>query len=409
LRFTRRLLIALYALVLVSCEHAGNFGLPAARNGTVDVPDAAGGYKQIFAFRGTPSGSGPTGMILVKGALYGTTTSGGARTLGTFFVRGSSGKVRILHSFQGGSDGAQPEGALVELNGVFYGTTEYGGSSGDGTVFAITPAGKEHVVYSFKGGSDGATPVLAGLAAVNGKLYGTTNAAGDTGCTHQSIVGCGTVFELTSSGQERVLYRFKGADGACPSGTLIASGGTLYGTTNFGGRYDLGSVFKITTAGKESAIYSFRGYPDGVAPYGGLTELNGTFYGTTTLGGAFQGSGTVFEISVSGNERILHSFRGTPDGALPYATLTVAGNALYGTTELGGSSSSACVGHGIVGCGTIFRTSTSGNLSLLYKFKGRKDGSWPLAGVISAPNSLLYGTTLGGGVNDNGTIFRLAE
>ena len=92
---------------------------------------------------------------------------GGTKTLGTVFVR-SGGSTRTLYSFQGGADGAQPEGSLVAIDGVLYGTTEDGGSAGDGTVFSITPSGDEHVVYSFKGGTDGALPVLAGLAAFGG-------------------------------------------------------------------------------------------------------------------------------------------------------------------------------------------------------------------------------------------------
>jgi len=397
-------------LALVSCSRSYSV-IPggAPPNGAANLP-AGTGYKQLFAFRGTPLGSGPTGMLYSKGLLYGTTTAGGTKTFGTLFVRGISGKVRVLYSFQGGSDGANPEGMLTELNGVFYGTSQYGGADGDGTVFSVTPAGKERVIYAFKGGNDGATPVLDGLVAVNGKLYGTTNAGGSSSCTHQAIVGCGVVFSLTTSGHESVLYRFKGKpDGACPSGSLIESGGALYGTTNFGGSYDNGSAFKITTDGSEGVVYSFKGFPDGDMPFGGLTLLGGTFYGTTTLGGAYQGAGTVFSLTPSGSESVLHSFTGAPDGALPYAALIGVGSTLYGTTELGGSALPACLGHGIVGCGTIFSITTSGTLTQLYRFKGRKDGAYPLAGLVASPKNLLYGTTLAGGINQNGTIFEIAQ
>ncbi|HYL27877.1 MAG TPA: choice-of-anchor tandem repeat GloVer-containing protein [Candidatus Nitrosotalea sp.] len=407
---TRPFLILLCVLALVSCSR-GYSVIP----GDVPATDAAtspatAAYKQLFAFPGTPSGSAPTGMLYVKGSLFGTTTGGGAKTFGSVFVRGLSGKVHVLYSFQGGSDGAGPEGTLTELNGSFYGTTQYGGADGDGTVFSVTPAGKERVVYSFKGGTDGATPVLDGLVAINGKLYGTTNAGGLNSCTHQAIVGCGIVFSLTTSGHESVLYRFKGKpDGACPSGSLIASGSALYGTTNFGGKYDNGSAFKITTGGSESVIYSFKGFPDGVMPFGGLTQLGGTFYGTTTLGGAYQGAGTVFALTPSGTESVLHSFTGAPDGALPYAGLIAVGSTLYGTTELGGSSQSACIGHGIIGCGTIFSITTTGTLTQLYRFRGRKDGAYPLAGLVASPKNLIYGSTLAGGNSQNGTIFEIAQ
>jgi uncharacterized repeat protein (TIGR03803 family) len=346
------------------------------------------------------------GLTALHGLLYGTTTAGGAKTFGTIFERGLSGKVRTLYSFQGGTDGSEPDGPLVELNGVLYGMTEYGGSAGDGTIFAMRN-GKERVLYAFKGGSDGATPVLAGLVALGGKLYGTTNAGGDSKCRVAHSVGCGVVFEVTSTGSERVIYRFRGKpDGAAPSGVLIVSGGVLYGTTEFGGTYDNGSVFWITTGGAEKRLYGFKGYPDGATPFAGLTELNGSFYGTTTLGGAYDGSGTVFELNASGSESVLHSFKGAPDGALPYAGLTVVGDALYGATEVGGSSEPSCIGHGIVGCGTIFSIGSSGNLSLIYRFKGRKDGTNPLSTLVLVKDA-LYGTTFGGGDRDNGTVFEI--
>ncbi len=370
--------------------------------------DAAGSsYELLYRFRGGAAGSEPTGFAVYRGALYGTTLGGGAKTFGTVFMRGAGGTVRVIYNFAGGKDGAQPEGALVFLDGSFYGTTEYGGASGDGTIFAVTPAGTERVVYAFKGGSDGANPVLAGLAALDGKLYGTTYAGGDSQCHANSVVGCGTVFEISTTGRERILHRFKGTpDGALPSGTLIAVKHVLYGTTNFGGAYGNGSVFSISVAGKKRSIYNFKGYPDGVAPYAGLTALDGTLYGTTTLGGAFDGSGTVFEVNASGAERVLHSFRGVPDGALPYAALTPVGSEMYGTTEDGGSSNLPCVAHGIVGCGTIFKIDSSGKLSVVYRFKGRADGASPWASLIYSGGA-LYGSTLLGGSNNNGTLFKI--
>jgi uncharacterized repeat protein (TIGR03803 family) len=395
----------LCGVTLASCARATNALPSTTQTYGADAKHLNSTYKLLYRFRGTPSGSEPTGLTSLGGVLFGTTIGGGAKTLGTVFVRGVSGKVRILYSFQGGKDGAQPEGSLAELNGTLYGTTEYGGANGDGTVFAVSRSGSERVVYTFKGGSDGAAPVLAGLLPVDGKLYGTTNAGGGK-CHYANIVGCGTVFEASTSGQENVLYRFKGKpDGACPSGSLIAVDGVLYGTTNFGGKYDDGSVFKLTTSGAETTIYSFKGYPDGVTPIAGLTALDGNFYGTTALGGAFEGAGTVFEVSASGTERVLHSFKGAPDGALPYAALTAVGHALYGTTEDGGSSEPACVGHGVVGCGIIFTIGTSGDLSVLYRFKGHADGAAPWSNVVSV-KSTLYGTTLSGGTRDNGTIFQ---
>lgn len=105
------------------------------------------------------------------------------------------------------------------------------------------------VLYSFKGGSeDGAFP-NAGLTDINGTLYGTTDDGGSRGSTYSLC--CGTVYSISTSGEESVLYAFKGgpADGAHPSASLLSVNGTLYGTTDSGGTYGEGTVFAITTSG----------------------------------------------------------------------------------------------------------------------------------------------------------------
>jgi uncharacterized repeat protein (TIGR03803 family) len=202
-----------------------------------------------------------------------------------------------------GSDGAFPEAGLIDVAGTLYGTTYQGGTSGAGTVFKVSTSGKESVLYSFKG-ADGADP-YAGLIAVNGTLYGTTQQGGSAGC--ESGYGCGTVFELSTSGKERVLHRFKGGtDGADPYAGLIALNGTFYGTTWHGGDSSAcsyssasgcGTVFEVNTSGNERVLYRFKGGKDGASPQAGLLAVKGVLYGTTGRGGSGCECGTVFRIS----------------------------------------------------------------------------------------------------------------
>lgn len=170
-----------------------------------------------------------------------------------------NGKEKVLYTFSGSSDGALPEGGLIDVHGTLYGTTEYGGGLtgrcksvyglGCGTVYAITPQGKEKILHSFQGGSDGARP-LAGLIDVNGTLYGTTSWGGGKGC-HSKPGGCGTVFSISTSGVEKVMHAFRGgSDGAHPGpGSLIHVNGTLYGTTQGRGNWPdgigAGNVFTL--------------------------------------------------------------------------------------------------------------------------------------------------------------------
>jgi uncharacterized repeat protein (TIGR03803 family) len=84
----------------------------------------------------------------------------------------------------------------------------------------------------------------AGLAYLNGKLYGTTTEGGNS-CA--SSGGCGTVFEVTPSGQEQVLHNFQRTDGSTPNSQLRAVNGVLYGTAEYGGSYyNYGTAFSVT-------------------------------------------------------------------------------------------------------------------------------------------------------------------
>jgi uncharacterized repeat protein (TIGR03803 family) len=79
-----------------------------------------------------------------------------------------------------------------------------------------------------------------------GNLYGTAVLGGKTKCCQYS---CGTVFELDSTGQERVVHEFKGSDGMFPEPLLARNAaGNLYGTTSVG--LEFGSIFKIDAAGR---------------------------------------------------------------------------------------------------------------------------------------------------------------
>ena len=143
-----------------------------------------------------------------------------------------------------------------------------------------------------------------------GNLYGTT-AEGGTGCPGEGSVGCGTVFKLTPSGNETVLYSFAGGnDGDGPWSTLVRDGqGNFYGTTFFGGGSGCtgdggcGTVFKVSPGGTETVLYRFTGGTDGARPYGGVVlDAAGNIYGTTFEGGLGQcdedlGCGVVFKVT----------------------------------------------------------------------------------------------------------------
>ena len=196
-----------------------------------------------------------------------------------------------------------------------------------------------------------------------------------------------------------VLFSFDGSDGTTPYASLVNVNGTLYGTT--AGYFSNGTVFSLSTTGMEDVLYRFGGAPDGALPFAGLINVNGTLYGTTEFGGRYHrkkgGYGTVFSVSTTGTERVVHSFRGRPDGDRPFATLIDMGGTLYGTTRDGGTKHE----------GTVFSISTTGAEHVLYSFGGSSsDGSEPDASLIDVSGT-LYGTTQLGGTYGAGTVFSI--
>jgi len=393
------LAIGAAAAMLVGCGSETGVHLGpslAARAAERTRPDIT--YGVLYKFKGAPKdGSAPNaGLIDVNDTLYGTTLTGGLNGDGTVFSITPSGKETALYSFKGyPSDGDFPRAGLVNVGGTLYGTTSYGGTNDDGTVFSITKSGAETVLYSFGALGDGINP-FAGLVSVDGTLYGTTAMGGAyLNCDYET---CGTVYKVTTSGKESVLYSFTGSkDGGTPVAGLINVSGGLYGTTVGGGADNGGTVFSITTSGKENVFYSFgQASRDAGNPRAGLIDVNGALYGTTA-GGGKHAEGAVFAISKSGKERVLHSFGGgLEDGIYPYAGLIKVETKFYGTTTMGGPKD----------VGTVFAITKSGTESVLHSFGGSGDGGYPYAGLTQVSGT-IYGTTAEGGTKNNGTVFSL--
>jgi uncharacterized repeat protein (TIGR03803 family) len=370
-------------------------------------------YKVIYSFGLDPDGHNPTaGLIDVGGTLYGTTLLGGSNycsftqpnsNCGTVYSVTTSGTEKILHDFGGNADGLFPFASLIDARGTLYGTTS-GGGAGAGTVYSITTAGAEKVLYSFARRQDAAVPD-ARLIDVRGTLYGTTLLGGTPAFKR------GTVFSVTTDGVEKILYSFQGRNGRDPGAGLIDVGGTLYGTTTHGGlnactyrdsRESCGTVFSITTSGEHTVLHRFGGGADGRFPQASLVDVHGTLYGTTSEGGSYtcqmyyDGCGTVFSISRSGAEKVLHSFGKGNDGASPMASLIDVNGTLYGTTNRGGAHH----------CGTVFSLTTGGMEKVLHSFGKARDGCNPRANLTYV-NGTLYGTTYNGGYWSEGTVFAL--
>jgi uncharacterized repeat protein (TIGR03803 family) len=259
-------------------------------------------------------------------------------------------------------------------------------------VFKVGPFGNETVLHNFTGDSDGGYPYAGVIRDAGGNLYGTTQFGGGN-CWN--YMGCGTIFKIAKTGTFSVLYTFTGQiDGEFPSGGLILdASGNLYGTTGTGSVFGCGTIFKLETTGTLTVLYSFGAKPDGCGPGASLIQdANGNFFGTTEVGGIY-GYGTVFRLDSTGKETVLYSFASNPDGANPWGGLIrdAAGN-LYGTTLQGGTN----------GFGTVFKVDSTGKETVLHSFAGN-DGGMPYGGLILDAAGNLYGTTSLG----RGTVFKI--
>lgn len=351
------------------------------------------------------------GMIQgVDSNFYGTASQGGISNAGTIFALGRNHGYTNLYAFTGGADGANPMGSLVQgTNGYLFGTTAAGGANGSGVIFRLSATGVFSNIHSFAG-SDGAEP-LTGLAwfttVSNSVLLGTTYAGGAS--------NLGTLFQISPTGVFTTLHSFAGSaagEGANPYGNLtVGKDGMVFGTTFNGGASNAGIVFAYSMlTGIGTNLYSFTGGNDGAHPRGQLVQDdNREILGTTMFGGTngfgTNGFGTVFKFKVIpsglGTNWVftnLYSFSGAfLDGGYPEGGLVKGHDGhFYGTTSGTGAVSNN---------GTIFKVSVGGRFFTLHRFAG-VDGAKPVVRLAKGWDGFLYGTTMNGGTNLEGTIFR---
>lgn len=361
----------------------------------------------LYSFRLGGDGNVPqAGLVLGSdGNFYGTTQYGGAANFGTVYRMTPDGTETVITSFAAAPDGGQPYSALVQgSDGDFYGTTSQGGAFGGGTVFKLTPSGVKTILWSFGSGVDGSGPRPGLIQGNDGNLYGTT--------TYGGANDGGTVFRITPSGSETVLWGFgAGTDGRYPYAALVqGTDGNLYGTTVAGGSTGVGTVFRLTLAGVETVLLSLDAATTGSQPEAPLIQAtDGNFYGTASFGGV-NGGGTLFKISSSGAATVVYSFRGGTDAALPTTGVIQGSDGdFYGTTAVGGTLAGCGDSGTQTGvCGTMFKVTPGGVETVLWDFGPEGNGWYPLpVGLVQGRDGYLYGVNSGAGENNQGAVYRL--
>jgi len=314
--------------------------------------------KVLYSFpSGGAGGLQPATQMLAgaNGVFYGTTLSGGANSAGVIYALAPPATGQTLWSetvlYDAASADGAPDGNLAfDGKGGLIGTHSGAANGTPGSVFDLTPPAAGGTtwtyapIYTFQGGDDGATPNGGLVADKSGNFYGTTQGGGSN--------GVGTIFKLSppATGQtawtKTILYDFSPDYGVAPSSPLLFVGSVLYGEAGIGSPNNLGEVFSLTppakgkTAWTIAVLCGFAG-SNGSSPTGGLVANSaGVLYGVTAQGGGTTNYGTVFSLTPPAakgddwTQTVLHSFA-SKDGSMPTPLTLDPSGTLYGMTTGG--------------------------------------------------------------------------
>jgi uncharacterized repeat protein (TIGR03803 family) len=367
-------------------------------------------FEVLHRFDGNTEGFIPTGRLLLAsdGNFYGTLVYGPHGLTGAIYRATPQGDVTILH-FLTEYEGRSFVGLTEGPDGMLYGGTVDGGFYGEGILYRISKTGDFEEVHEFVGWPGDAGEMESELVlAADGTMYGSTGEGGS--------FGNGSVFALHPDGTVKVLHSFddfNSVDVSVPGGLVIGADGMLYGVFDLGAgcRYPdghCGGVFALSTDGAQfhhRLLSASKGFGAGGTPtLGG----DGFLYSASPYGGWYgkgckrtNGCGTIWRVGRDGHFQRLHAFK-YRDGSVADGTLLRASDGdLYGVATYGGAYAS----------GTLFRLGADGKFARLHQFGRQADGSDgrnPTSGVIEGPGRALYGTTMIGGTDDAGVLYRIS-
>ncbi len=298
----------------------------------------------------------------------------------------------VLHAFSFSDLGYVPTGDLVlDAQGDIFGTTATGNQSG--TVFRYTPSTSTfQYLYSFTGAADGAKP-QGSLVLSGGGLYGTAASGGAN--------NAGTVYRLDlASGAFATLHTFGGAaDGASPYGGVTVRKGELFGVTLVSGPLNGGTLYRVNPSVPAlKTLYAFDVKGER-APIGNVAlDSAGIVYGANELNGKTSTGGVYSYDPSTATFTVLHAFADKKMGAVPFAGVALFENAVYGTTYRGGQNN----------FGTVWKYDlVKKTFTLLHSFAGAADGEQPQGRPAISRSGLLYGTAYAGGAYNYGTVYQI--
>lgn len=327
--------------------------------------------------------------------LWGITTKGGNGSIGTIYQTDNNGNNQtLIHQFDAVFAGSKPTGDLIEVGGKLYGFTSEGGTSNNGVLFSYDLATS---VYTVVFNFDGAV----NGSRPRGKLLLASDGLLYGLTSRGGLNDGGTIISYNiSSNSVSKLYDFTFAEGIEPCGGFVEhSNGELYGLTYRGGTNDKGVIFKFTISGAVyQSLFNFNTL-NGENPWGSLLKTpNGYLLGTTS-GGGLNSLGVIFGYRVSTATFTKHYDFDAISGGNSVCSLVLNNSTqeCFGTNYSGGVNNQ----------GTIFKIDTAGtNYVKIYDFN-QLSGGHPQGSLILRNSSVLMGTTFDGGPGSNGVAFTI--
>jgi uncharacterized repeat protein (TIGR03803 family) len=366
----------------------------------------------VFGGCGGDSGGAGAGQGSVSASSPGGGTSSTSSSSSSASVT-ADGTLTILHAFGNpylsAPDGTAPQGDLLQgSDGALYGLTGQGGGAAIPTIYRITPDGTESVFYlsdtlQYPGSPSSEQPTGSLVLASDGNFYIVI------------ITGHGSIMRVTPGGSRDALYTFDPqgtatGDASWPVSLMQANDGNLYGLSYEGGANGCGTVFKLTLSGTETILHSFdcSSTPSNSGQSRLIQASDGALYGLT-IPGTSTGATTVFKITLAGSYSTVYTFGGASgDGSEPFAGLMQASDGnFYGTTASGGANH----------YGTVFKVTPQGQETIIYSFGQSSvqlngnavpaEGYAPEGNLLQASDGNFYGMTTLGGAYGHGTMFKL--
>ena len=439
---------------LVLASNGLLYGMTYAGGGSGDgvifsFETGTGIYTMLHEFNTSAHGGKPYGRLFQAsdGALYGTASAGGLNGEGILFKFDINLDLFSLRINFDGTNGAYPNGSLIEYEGYLYGVTTDGGVSDEGLLFRYDKAANTITkLADFYGNDYGKHPYGTLAIGPEGKLFGQTYLGGK--------YGSGIMFDYntaTSVFTKRFDFMQSEEGSLNIGGLMLGTDGWVYGTTREGGEYQGGTIYRINPADREFEhlydfdIYSYGSYPSsrlmqasdgyfyGVTPNGGTVDdgiiyrfdannkivtvledlftpsegarpsgtpvqaADGFLYGLTNQGGAMN-DGALYKFNLSNSTYAkIADFQDAASGSRPEGSLVEAANGkLYALAQFGGQFAS----------GTLFEYDPVGaTFFSVVQFDGVNKGSYPIGTLLEYEDNKLYGMCLSGGSNGSGTIF----